>query len=185
MKISIQPYIRYKLLMGMVIALLFAWAVTATVVAFKLQPQVILVGTDENGTRLITTQTDPMLSRERIKFIKEFLYSFYNYSSDDYEKAMNQAGGLMADSLWIEKEKELHTTLNQMKQTPLSQEVRLLDLREVADTEFEVDLGVKIQTRLQSKETKYRVDVKIGSRKRGTENPYPWEVLSVHETEIH
>jgi len=169
----------------MLLFLLLAWAATSSIWAYQNKPRIIFIGLDDSGTRIITEATDPILAKERVKFVREFLRGYYNYASTDYTQAMSQAGALMSDPLWREKELDFKHIADQMKQTPLTQEARLIDLRQVSEQEFEADLDIHIRSRLQERTVKYRVVLTIAPRKRNTENPYPLEVTGIHETEIN
>ena len=149
-----------------------------------MRPRFILVGLDANGTRIIEAQGDPLLTQERAKFLKEFLFNFYNYDASTYAKRTTAAGNFMADELWNEKKKEFEERERRWLRTPFHMEARLLDLREVSDREFEADLAIRTLDRLVAREVKYRVALTIGLRTRSVDNPYAWEVKSYHEDEI-
>jgi hypothetical protein len=183
-RVPIKPFLRTRLLWSFVISVLVIWGATATVWAYRNRPVVILIGLDDAGTRLITSDGDPLIARERVKFIREFLRGFYNYDSADYAQTMSQTGALMSDLLWREREPEIRRTIEQMKEKPVMQEAQLIDLREVTEREFEADLVVRIRSRLQERNVKYRVALQIAPKKRSAENPYPLEVTSIHESEM-
>lgn len=183
-RLPITPFIRFKLLKWLIGLALVAWAITASVWAYRNRPQVILIGLDDAGSRLITSAGDPLIARERVKFVREFLRGYYNWESPEYADTMSRIGALMADLLWREREPEIRRNIDQMKSHPIEQEAQLLDLREVSEHEFEADLMVRIRSRVKERSVKYRVVLAIAPRKRSTENPYPLEVTSIHETEI-
>ncbi|OFZ80240.1 MAG: hypothetical protein A2583_09025 [Bdellovibrionales bacterium RIFOXYD1_FULL_53_11] len=183
-KLPLRPFIKIEWLKKILFVLCLAWAGTATVWAYRNKPEIILIGLDEAGTRIITSANDPILSKERVKFVREFLRGFYNYTAADYSVTISQTGALMSDILWKEQEPAFLKTTEQMKTSPLTQDADLLDLREVGEQEFEADIGLRIKSRLTERKVKYRAVVKIGPRKRSAENPYPMEVTSIHETEV-
>jgi hypothetical protein len=179
-----HPYLQLEVFKKGLAVVVLAWAITASVVAVRNRPEVILIAVEESGTRLIQSASDPLLARERVKFVREFLFRFYHYTSDDFEQAVSSAGNLMSDALWGEKEPEFKRIAAQMKDAPpLRQEARLLDLRELGDDEFEADLAVRVRNRLVDKEARYRVVIQLGTRKRSADNTYPYEVRSLNETE--
>jgi hypothetical protein len=181
---SWQGWFQIAILKWLAFIALIAWAATSTVYAVRSRPRIILIGLDDNGTRLITSQNDPLLKSERIKFVRDFLFHFYNYTSENYGATVSHAGSFMADTLWEEKKPELQRIETQMKVERITQETRLLDLRVVSESEVEADLDVTIRHRLVDKNVKYRVAIKLGPRKRSTENPYAWEVTAINEIEI-
>ncbi|MEK6705766.1 MAG: hypothetical protein AABZ06_08255 [Bdellovibrionota bacterium] len=183
-KIPLKPFLRVQALKMALFVVLTCWAAAASFWAYRSRPEIILIGLDEAGTRIITSAADPIIAKERIKFIREFLRGYYNYGANDYSQAISQVGSLMSDMLWREREGEFKRIAEQMSKTPLTQEARLFDLREVSEQEFEADIGLYIRSRLQERNVKYRVTLKIAPRKRNAENPYPLEVTGIHETEI-
>ncbi len=182
--VPLTPFVRFQFLGRLVTVLVAVWAITASIWAYRSIPRVILIGLDETGTRVITTVDDPIIARERVNFVREFLRGYYVYDSASYPEHISQVGSFMSDKLWKEKESGFQGIAKQMKERPLSQDAHLLDLRKVSESEFEADLAISIRSRLQERAVRYRVAVQIAPRKRNTENPYPLEVTSVHETEI-
>ncbi|OFZ81238.1 MAG: hypothetical protein A2583_08990 [Bdellovibrionales bacterium RIFOXYD1_FULL_53_11] len=183
-KLPVRPFIKIEWLKTLLFIVCLAWAVMASVWAYRNRPEIILVGLDEAGTRIITSANDPILSKERVKFVREFLRGYYNYTAADYSVTISQTGALMSDLLWKSMEPEFLKTTERMKTSPITQDGDLLDLREVGEQEFEADLGLRIKSRLTERKVKYRAVIKIGPRKRSAENPYPMEVTEIHETEV-
>ncbi len=180
----LRKWLKWSLLKTALQLVTIAWAVTSTVYALRNRPEPMLIGLDENGTRLITSQTDPLVESERLKFVKEFLYLYYNYQPDNYVAQMNKAGASMSDTLWEQSKTELARIESQMKTEKIAQEAKLSDLRVISPTEYEADLDIVIRHRLIDKQVKYRAALKLSSRRRSTTNPYAWEVASLVENEI-
>ncbi len=180
----LQKWFRLSVLKGLLILLLISWAVTSTVYAIRNQPKIILIALEDNRTRLITSGEDPLLEAERLKFVKEVLYLYYNYSSTNYTDQMNKAGAYMSDTQWDSLKLELSRIETQLKTERLTQEANLSDVRVISATEFEADLDITIRHRLTDKRVKYRVTLKLSPRKRSTTNPYAWEVATLVENEI-
>jgi hypothetical protein len=185
MKFKMPPYLAHAFTSKALLVALSFWAGTATVMALRSRPQFILVGLDSNGTRLIVSESDPLLAQERVKFVKEVLFRLYNYDASNYEKQVNSAGDLMSDSGWKEEEKDAKRIALQMKDHPLRAEARLIDLRELDENNFEADLSIYVTDRLIVHEIRYRIALTIGSRSRNVDNPYAWEVTAYHENELH
>jgi hypothetical protein len=183
-RLPLKPFIRTELLRRLVTITLFLWAMTSSIVAVRSQPRVVLIGMDDTGTRVITQANDPLIAQERVRFIREFLRLYYRYDGAEYATVISQAGALMSDPLWHEKEPEYQRMIKKFEVTPISQDAELLDLREVSDHDFEADLKITVRSRLEQKSSKYRVTLQIAPRKRNVENPYPFEVVQIHENEI-
>jgi hypothetical protein len=185
MKFEIRHYLHHALVKIGLLLVTLAWAVFATFMAARNRSEIILIGLDANGARIIQPQGDPLLLQEHMKFVKEVLLRLYSYDSESYAKRISSAGHLMTDAAWGEQEKTFRQTVELMKTQSLRSEARLLDLREVDERSFEADVGIQITERLVMREVRLRVALTIGPRNRNVNNPYAWEVTEFHENELH
>jgi hypothetical protein len=51
---------------------LFLWGITATIYAISKEEKTVLIGIDENGTRIIENTDDPLLKTEIVAFLRHF-----------------------------------------------------------------------------------------------------------------
>ncbi len=181
---NLRPRSLYQCMKGILIAGVTGWALIATILLLKFQPQTLLIGIDQYGARLITTEDDRLLRVEKENFIKRYLHHAYTYTSQDFEGRMSQAGDLMTQHLWEEKKKEFSRIAREMKTQELTQTTTLQELRQVDPENFEADLQIKTKTRLQEATTRLRVGLKIKRTTRTKQNPYPYEVESYAEQVI-
>jgi hypothetical protein len=185
MKFEIRPYLQHWLARHALLVLALAWAGYSSFMAARNKPEVVLIGFDGNGARIIQSQNDPLLLQERTRFVKDVLFRLYNYDAESYAQRISSAGHLMSDAAWVEQEKTFKKTVEQMKTRSLRAEAKLLDLRELDEQNFEADVSVRITERLVTHEVRMRITLSIGPRKRNVENPYAWEVTTFHENELH
>lgn len=178
------PYFKYQSLKWITFSFLTIWALTSTAIALRSNTKIILISLEEDGTRILRDGQDPALAKEKLNFLKEYLFYAYQYTEANYDRRITQAGSLMSDKLWKEKEEEFQRIWKKMKESPITQTARILDLRDLGEGYFEADIDVQIQSRLLERSTKTKVTLRIQPHKRTTENPYGWEIQSLHESEF-
>jgi hypothetical protein len=160
---------------------LTVWATIASVVALNAKPTLILVGIDQYGTRLISSETDRLLLIEKQNFLKKYLHFLFNYNSANYDTRTSSAGDMMSEALWELKKTELERISNQLKNTELTQTATITELRELPDNIYEADIHIELQTKLEKKTTKLRTILKLRPSTRTQNQPYPYEVIEDEE----
>ncbi len=173
---SILSFLRNAL-----IVLLVLWAAISTILLLRMKPQVVLVGIDPYGTRLITSENDRLLKGERENFVKKYLAYAYNYSSASFDSRISVAGDMMTQKLWQEKKEEFARISEGLKKHELSQTAKVLELREIDPENFEADLEIRVKTKFQEATTKLRLEIKLRKARRFDQNPYPYEVANYAE----
>ena len=167
------------------IGVLVLYAVTLTVMCFKLTPKTLIIAIEPTGTRVVSSDTDRALRLEKESFLRRFVTLLYAFDSTSFDQRVSSAGDLMAAELWKQKQDEFSKLSGKMKTDELSQSVKLLDLREVDSENYQVDIELKVNHKLQETPVKLRVDIKIRKRKQRTEeNAYDMEVVNYVETNI-
>lgn len=170
-KVAILSLAKKVIVVGLV-----AYAGIASVLLLRLKPQTLLIGVDQYGTRVIRESGGRLLKKEKENFLKRFLALLYGYDSETFEKRISDGGDLMADLLWSEKREEFDRIGKQLKNEDLTQEVQVLELREIDDWTYQTDLQLKIRRKLTESVVKLRVDLRIRPNPRRENNPYPYEV---------
>jgi hypothetical protein len=160
---------------AMVIALLI-YSIATTGLLLKLNPVPVVIGIDAYGTRIVTGEKDPIIKAEKEAFVRRFIANFYNYDETNFDDRISLVGDLMKPDLWEEKRAEYLSISTRLKDEPLSQRAKIIDLREIDDTHFEADLNIQIQSRLRSTQTQIRVSLEISQAPRSSVKPYPWEI---------
>lgn len=178
---SLKPVSLFLITKRLLFVVILTWAVVASVLAFRNQTHVLLVGIDPYGVRLITSNDDRLLRIEKENFVKRFLVYLYTYSGTEFEKRISLAGDMMALKLWEEKTPEFKSIAAKLPGQELSQAGTLKELRSVDAETFEADLELLTKNRLQEARTKVRVELKIRAVSRTAQNPYAYEVESYVE----
>ena len=160
---------------------LVAYSATISVVLFRMNPTPILIGIDPFGTRIIATQEDRLLKSEKENLLKRFILQLYNYDETNFDERISNAGDLMAASLWDKRNADFSALSKRIKNEPLSQKAKILDLREIDDQHYEADLAVGIHNRLKSVDLKLRVAIELKPSARTQTKPYPYEVSTYDE----
>lgn len=158
-----------------------SWAIVATILLIRLKPQVVLIGVDQFGVRLITGADDRLLKAEQENFLKKYLSQTYNYSSQDYDARISLAGDLMAEELWKEKRKEFDRIAQGLKRQELTQTTNVDELRAIDPSTYEADLEITVKNKLQETKVRLRVEIKLRRKPRSPQNPYEYEVQGFEE----
>lgn len=178
---TIRPISLVAVLKGFLFTGVTLWAVTATVLLFRLRPVPVLIGIDPYGVRVISSENDRLLKIERLNFVKRYLSYAYSYAASDYETRISHAGDMMSKTLWDDKKSEFQRIKLSLKDQELTQDLKILEIREVDPDTFEADLKINVKTRLQEAGTALRVQLKLKRAQRTAENPYQYEVDSYVE----
>jgi len=167
------------------ISLLILYAAVATVLLFRLDGEPTVIGIDQYGTRIVTSHTDPILKREKILLVRNFAEALYNFNEINFDERASSIGDWMSDDLWKQKQSEYKTLSDRLKTEPITQTGRVLDIREIDELEFEVDMDLETMSRLRRSESKVRVSIQLDGAKRDRLRPYPYEVKSYEETVLN
>jgi len=172
-----------KLKMVLVIVLGVYSAVT-TLCLVKVKPKTILIGIENNATRIIGSNDDRLLRLEKQAFLKQFIRTLYNYDESSYKEKVSLAGDLMSDQLWKGEKPKFEEISKKLEGKEITQEVRILDLREIDLDQYEADLELKVKDRLTEVTPKIKVKITINEHRRSDLNPYPYEVEHYDEQNI-
>ena len=164
----------------MVISLI-SYSATISVVLFRMNPAPILIGIDPFGTRIIATQEDRLLKIEKENLLKRFILQLYNYDETNFDERISAAGDLMSVSLWEKRNPDFSALSKRLKNEPLSQKAKILDLREIDDRHYEADVSIGIRNRLKSVDLKLRIGIELKPSARSQTKPYPYEVATYDE----
>lgn len=178
-----NKYLNQIVLRKLFVVVLFAWALTASVMLLRLRPQTFLVGIDDNGVRVINDERDRLVAKEKTNLVKRYLSLAYNYESDDYNERITQAGNLMTEALWNEKKAEYKRIAAGLKIQTRTQETKVEDIRLVDDYMFQCDLLITVKNKLITEQVKLRAEIWVQAHKRNQLNPYAWEVVKYAESQ--
>ncbi len=172
---------RYQIMKHGIVLVLVLYSVLTSAVLFRLNPHPLVIGIDPFGTRVLGSGKDPILKAEKENFLKRFIIYLYNYDETNFDDRISVVGDFMNPKLWDLKKPEFVSISNQLKTESLTQKAKILDLREVDETHFEVDVEVSIQSKLRSSNLKIRASLELSPSPRTATKPYPWEVIRYDE----
>lgn len=158
-----------------------AYGTIVSILLIRLDPKPLVIGVDPYGTRLVTSEKDPILKAEKDNFIKRFLIYLYNYDETNFDDRISIVGDSMSIKSWDKRKLEFITISSRIKNEPLVQKGKIIDLREIDETHYEADLDIHVQSRLRENSLKIRVAVELKSSPRSSIKPYPWEVTNYDE----
>ena len=181
-----MPYALYlvkkHLALTAILLTLTAWAVIASTLALQNKRELVLIGLDPNGTRVITSREDPLFKTEVVNFLRSFVSELYTFTPDTFDSSVGRASDLMTTDLW-EKEKEKVIKLQAIvKAEAISSSAEITSITKVSTGVFKVGLLMS-ESRRVGKQTK-KLELSVGLRKgeRSESNPYGIEVEKLEET---
>ena len=183
-----MPYALYlvkkHLALTAILLTLTAWALVASTLALQNKHELLLIGLDPNGTRVITSQEDPLFKTEVVNFLRSFVSELYTFTPETFESSVGRASDLMTKDLW-EKEKEKVVKLQAIvKAEAISSSAEITSITKVSAGIFKVGLTMS-ESRRVGKQTK-KLEVTVGLRKgeRSESNSYGIEVNELQETTV-
>ncbi len=175
------PVIKIYYLKIILFSVVLLWALVCSTLLILNRPKIILISINDQGARVISNDNSQSLKHEKLSFLKRFLFLSYNYDSINYHSKISAAGDLMSNTLWKDKEKEYKSIFNKLKNTNLNQTAQVDDIREIDNESYDAYLSIKITTRLNEVNIKYKISLKINKHTRTIDNPFAWEVINYNE----
>jgi len=164
---------------GLLIVSLFLWALTSTVFALKSESKILLIGIDENGSKIITDSNDRILQNELKNFLKSFLLTFYNYDDKSYSSQIESASNLMSLDLWEQEKSKLLEQKEKLIKFPLAQTPDIESIDLIDQGKIEAILNLTIKTRLNEQKVKLKVHLSFKKTIRTELNPWGFEITEV------
>lgn len=160
---------------------LFLWGVTATIYAVSKESKTLLIGIDENGTRIIENKEDPLFKTEVVAFIRHFTLLLYNFDSQTYIENVGSASDLMGADLWKELEASLKTKRDVVNERQISHSGVVEQIIKLDESSYEVVLRGFEQRQLKRVERLLKLQVSLNRIHRTNINPWGIEVESLKE----
>ena len=158
------------------------WAGSTTFLLLRREDEkLLLIGIDENGTRLITRSDDPLLKTEIIHFVKEFISRLYSFNPETFEENLGRASDLMSKALW-DKEKDRVLKLSEIvKKEGISSKAKIESISKTRDGKYTAQIQLTEERRAGKHERKLGIEVSLTKVERSEANPYGIEVDSLNE----
>ena len=183
MKLAFE-ILKVHLLKSFLFISLLCWASFATFQAIKNQGKTLLIGIDSNGTRIITSQDDPLFKTELISFLKHYFSKAYNFSAQDFSQNVGEATNLMSETLWRSEGENIQKLKALVEKSGLLQIARLRQLNQVEKDTFQALLQIEQKSRLQVESFEMKVTLKIEKVERAELNPWGMEITSIKEEKL-
>lgn len=143
-----------------------------------------LIAIDENGTRIVDRNTDPIFKTEAVNFVKAFVNEMYNLNPDNCDLKINQFSSLMSHELWKIEQEKLINVAQTLKRDNISFKsiIRAIDLN--ADGQYAVTIDLVQSTRGYDEKKIVNLTLKLVKQERTTINPYGIVVESYNEKNL-
>jgi hypothetical protein len=184
----LEAYVRVLLLNVIIKAALvsglFLWGVTATIYATSKESKTVLIGIDENGTRIIENKDDPLFKTEVVAFIRHFSLLLYNFDSQTYVENVGSASDLMSTELWEELEISLKAKRNVVDERHISHSGVVEQIIKSDDFQYDVLLKGYEQRQLKRVERFIKLQLVLNRKDRTNINPWGIEVAELKEVPV-
>jgi hypothetical protein len=162
----------------------FVWGLSSTVYALKQKSEMVLIGLDSNGTRIISSQEDPLFKTEVVNFVRRFFSVLYNFDAESFDENVGAATDLMSQDLW-QAEKDKITRLREyVKSESVSYSGAIQTITKTKDSKFQILLRTSELHRLKSKNEEIVITISLKPSVRTKSNPWGMEVVSLEEGKL-
>lgn len=168
--------------------LIFSLVITF-IYALSKKSETTLIAIDQNGTRVITTEDDPIFKTEIINFLRTFVSLSYNFDQDTFAENAGKYSDLLSLELWNQKKNDVVRAAENIKKEPmqLSTIIKKISKEKNKDNEdiYNVYTEQTITRRARTDKVNYIVSLQVQKiDKRTKENPYGFEITSLEEKRI-
>lgn len=160
---------------------LILWALLASIFALKNNSKTILIGIDENGSKIITDTNERILQNELKNFLKTFLLTYYGYDEKSYSSQIESASNLMSLDLWDKSKAKLIEQKEKLQKVPLTQIPEIESIDQIEQGKIEAILNLNINARLNQQKVKLKVRISYSKASRTELNPWGFEVAEVSD----
>lgn len=165
----------------LLIGCLILWALLASIFALKNKEKTILIGIDENGSRIITDSNDRIMQSELKNFLKSFLLTYYGYDDKSFSVQIEAASNLMSLDLWERAKPRLLEQKEKLTKFPLTQIPEIESIDMIEQGKIEAILNLSIKARLNEQKVKLKVRLGFGKSQRTEINPWGFEITEVSD----
>lgn len=141
----------------------------------------LIIAIDNNGTRIVSRQDDPIFETEIIQFAKMFLGLIYNFEANTFIRNVGQASGYMSIKLWEGKANEILALSKSVKDQNIALKGTIQSISALSDNSYLAVVATQESTRMQSLEKKIEVSFELSRVQRSEINPWGIEVTRYEE----
>lgn len=179
-------FLLYKrnIIISSIIIVLFAWAVSATLLGLSKKDKVILIRISNDGTSIIDAlNSEEELSQEKA-FLRRFISLMYNYDFISFEDNINRVSHVLSDEFWLKVEKEMKDTKPTIIEKKISQTAAIEKIVRLSPGEYELTTQSTIVKSGEAQDNKLKIKVLINKVSRTIQNPWGMEVGNATEERI-
>lgn len=168
--------------------LIFSLIITA-IYAFSKKSETLIIGIDQNGTRIVTEQEDPIFKTEVINFIRSFVSLSYNFDQETFTENAGKYSELLSLDLWNGKKNDILKAAEEIKKEPIQLSTIITKIGKDKDKDgvefYKVYTSQTITKRASTQSLKYLISMRVAKvEKRTKNNPFGYEVTFLEEKRI-
>lgn len=172
---------REELLRWSLMLVLLAWGLTSTLWAASKSREVILIGFDDSGARLVTDAKDRLLEEEAAKFIQAFVGSYLNFDAGTHQAQIGKAADLMSSELWSRQQAKLLEVNQRLQKEALEQRGEIESIDMTGDRVFEVLVAIRIKQRATASAARVKLTLELSAKERTPANPWAFEIKELRD----
>jgi hypothetical protein len=176
-----NPHLQYNFVIWLLIGVLLVYAAIATVTIIRNKPDIRIIAIEPTGTRLVSSDTDPVLEMERLKFLRLFAHLYNNYDAQTFEESVLKAFDWVTDEIWKSKEAEVKVTLENLQKTGTIQTAKVTRIAENAENQFEIEILATQYFRAKQVTKKGVLTLVVEDAVRSSTNPWGLVISSLSE----
>ncbi len=176
--------IKPHLIKILLVSSLSLWALTSTFIALTSKNEVLLIGIDQNGTRLITSQEDPLFKTELVGFLRHYFSLSYEFTPKNFTHQVGSATSLLSESLWKKEASNIKKLKTLVESSGLSQSLQIKQLNQVSREKFQALLNIHQKTRLKTQDFQMKVSLGLQKIPRTKNNPWGMEITQLVEEKL-
>lgn len=184
MNVLVTTSQKYMYLKRGFMILMSTFSLIEAIALMKMQPKIILIGIDQNGTRIIGDEGDSLLKSEVSDFIRNFISLYYTYENATYIDQVGKATGFMTQELWKSMEPQIRDVESKIKDNPIQSFSTLVRVFKKDDGSYRAPVFVTVTNRMAKVTRNIEVHFKIKKVPRSEENKWGMEVDSLEEKTI-
>lgn len=173
MKVHIRETLKrnFEFIMFVSIFVMFIVAIVFNIKSISKSGSPTIIAIDANGTRVVTSEQDPIYKTEALKFLQKFLVSVYNFDSLSFVKQIGYATNVMSDELWEKRKNEILELQERVERDHISLSGKIQKLTVDENGNYFALINVTEQSRLSKKEHLIRAKVTLKIKNRTADNP--------------
>jgi hypothetical protein len=141
----------------------------------------VLIGIDENGSRVITSNEDPLFKTEVVAFLRHFSMLLYNFDPATYLENVGSASELMSANLWEDLETLLRKKQDIVKSNQISHSGIVESIVRLEPSLYEVVLKCMEQRKIKKIDRYIKVQIRLRRIERSGINPWGIEIDELQE----